>query len=96
MNLTLFMCDIIIITIIYLQSKARKSAKLTLKERIAQEAPDKEYVIGEIVLGTVPGFSPWPATILQISGQTILVEFFGSGDRDYINSTYTKTAGIVN
>lgn len=33
-------------------------------------------MIGEVVLCTVPGFPPWPATIFEIKGQTISVEFF--------------------
>lgn len=56
-----------------------KSSKIQLLERMRTEVPAKEYLINEIVLATIPGYKPWPARILEISGQTIVVEFFGTG-----------------
>lgn len=61
--------------------KVKKGAKLALKGKISKESPNNEYVIGEIILGTVPGYPPWPATILGINEQTITVQFFGTGER---------------
>lgn len=61
--------------------KDRKSSKFTLKERIENENPNKEYVVNEVILATVPGYPVWPARILQIIGQTITVEFIGTGER---------------
>lgn len=55
--------------------------KNALKERIFDEAPDKQFIVNEIVLATVPGYSAWPARIIEINGQTIQVEFFGTGER---------------
>lgn len=52
-----------------------------LKERIITEAPDKEFVLNEIVLASVPGYAAWPARIIDINGQTIHVEFFGTGEK---------------
>lgn len=62
----------------------RRVRMLTLKEKIRNEAPDNEFVVHEIVLATIPGFCPWPARIIQIIGQTIMVEFFGTG-QVYVN-----------
>lgn len=56
-----------------------KSTKLQLQERLQNETPNREYIVNELVLATVPGFAPWPARILNINGQTISVEFFGTG-----------------
>lgn len=68
----------------YQKSKIRttrkSNIKCALKERILKEAPEKEYIVNEIVLGTVPGYPPWPARIIEIVGQTIKVEFFGTGE----------------
>lgn len=61
--------------------KIRKSSKCTIKERISQENPNKEYVVNEVVLATVPGYPAWPARILEINGQTLNVEFFGTSER---------------
>lgn len=61
--------------------KVAKSSKLQLQQRMRNEAPTKEYLIGEIVLATIPGYVPWAARILNITGQTILVEFFGTGQK---------------
>lgn len=55
--------------------------KLTLKEKINREAPINEYVINELVMATIPGYAPWPARIIDISGEIILVEFFGTGEK---------------
>lgn len=52
-----------------------------MKERIDSEALDKCFVLNEIVLATVPGYSPWPARIIDIAGATIVVEFFGTGEK---------------
>lgn len=61
-------------------NKKRRVKNLTIKEKIRIEAPDNEYVIDEIVLATIPGFCAWPARIQQIIGETIMVEFFGTGE----------------
>lgn len=60
------------------KKKVRKSTKI-LQERMLNEAPDKEFLPNEIILATIPGFVPWPSRILQISGQTITIQFFGTG-----------------
>lgn len=52
-----------------------------MKERIDTEALEKCFVVNEIVLGSVPGYAPWPARIIDINGSTINVEFFGTGER---------------
>lgn len=59
--------------------KSRRVKKLTVKERIHKEAIDNEFMPDEIILATIPGFCCWPARILEIIGQTIMVEFFGTG-----------------
>lgn len=59
-------------------SKTR-STRMRLQERIQNESPNKEFIENEIVLATIPGFCPWPARILNITGQTISIEFFGTG-----------------
>lgn len=59
--------------------KRRVKKNMTLKEKIRSEAPANEFVNNEIVLATIPGFCPWPARIIQIDGETIMVEFFGTG-----------------
>lgn len=64
--------------------KVRKSSKFIIKEKIRERNPNKEYMINEVVLATVPGYPPWPARILNINGQTIDVEFFGTGERNPI------------
>lgn len=69
-----------------LKQKQRKSRNLTLKERIDLEALDKFFLLNEIVLATVPGYSPWPARIIGIDGATIKVEFFGTGERCALKS----------
>lgn len=58
--------------------KGRKSTKMQLQEQMLNDAPGKEFLTNEIVLATIPGFVPWPARILNIIGQTITVEFFGT------------------
>lgn len=58
----------------------RSTKQLKLQEKMKMEAPDKEFVLNEVVLAIVPGFSPWPARILDISGVTIKVEFLGTGE----------------
>lgn len=57
----------------------RKSYKKQLEEKIRNEAPGNEFLEGEIVLATIPGYAPWPAKIHQISNETIFVKFFGTG-----------------
>lgn len=56
-----------------------RSAKMLLQERISNESPDREFIVNEIVLVTIPGFCPWISRILNISAQTIAIEFFGTG-----------------
>lgn len=58
----------------------RKDSRMKLKERIRCNAPINEYVKGEIVLGTIPGYAPWPARIREIAGETNIIEFFGTGE----------------
>lgn len=55
------------------QPKIRRVKKLTVKEKIHNESPDNEFMPNEIVLATIPGFCPWPARILELAGQTIIV-----------------------
>lgn len=52
---------------------------MLLKEKMANEAPQKSYLLHEIVLVTIPGFVAWPARIKKIMGETIFIEFFGTG-----------------
>lgn len=59
--------------------QGRRSMKMQLQERILNDVPGKEYLMNEIVLATIPGYSPWPARITNITGQTIMIEFFGTG-----------------
>lgn len=59
----------------------KRHNKLTLKEKISRAAPINDYVINELIMATVPGYSPWPARIIDIIGETIVVEFFGTGQR---------------
>lgn len=62
------------------EKKTRKyKKKLSLKERIHNESPINEFLVNEVVLCTIPGYSPWPARIKDINSQTIFVEFFGTG-----------------
>lgn len=61
-------------------SVRRTRAKpLTLKEKIDNESPLNIYMINEIVLATIPGFCCWPARIVDMIGETIMVQFFGTG-----------------
>lgn len=64
-----------------MNTKSHRTKKLTLSEKMKNEAPDNEFVIDEIILATIPGFCPWPARIIQIIGETITVEFFGTGQK---------------
>lgn len=50
-----------------------------LQEFIDDRSPVHEFVLNEIVLATVPGYAPWPSRIIKIVGETIFVEFFGTG-----------------
>lgn len=59
--------------------KCRKSTKMQLQEQL-DDTPDKEFLVDEIVLTTIPGYAPWPSRILSMTGQTIMVEFFGTGE----------------
>lgn len=61
--------------------KPRRVRKLTIKERIKIDAPDNEFMANEVILATIPGFCAWPARIIQILNETIIVEFFGTGQR---------------
>lgn len=62
------------------KKKPMKRQCKEIKEKIFNEAPSNEYVQDEIILGTVPGYCPWPARILDIVGDTIVIEFFGTGE----------------
>lgn len=53
-----------------------KSYKKQLEEKILYKAPANEFLEGEIVLATIPGYAPWPARILQNLNETIFVQFF--------------------
>lgn len=57
----------------------RKIGRRQLQEKIQQESPSNQFNVGEIVFGSIPGFSPWPARIKLIQHETILIEFFGTG-----------------
>lgn len=59
--------------------KSRKSTKLQLQQQIDNELPNRQYLVDEIILATIPGYAPWPARILKMIGQTISVQFFGTG-----------------
>lgn len=59
--------------------KSRRVKKLTLSEKIRKESPENVFVVNEIVLATVPGYCAWPSRILSIRNETIMVEFFGTG-----------------
>lgn len=61
------------------KKKAEKNFELRLEERIDSKAPKNQFLESEIVLATIPGYSPWPARISYISDETIFVEFFGTG-----------------
>lgn len=58
----------------------RKASRKHLEEKIRNQSPVNEFVEGEIVLGTIPGYSPWPARIISITHETILIEFSGTGE----------------
>lgn len=68
-------------------SEPKRKAKLQLQERLQNEVPSKEYLPNEIILATVPGYAPWPARIIEMVGQTILVEFFGTGQKNLLRSS---------
>lgn len=68
------------------QKRMRKSTKLLLSEQIDRDSPSRQYLLNEIILTTIPGFVPWPSRILKIDGHTILVEFFGTGQRNLVRS----------
>lgn len=56
-----------------------KRISTQLQEFIDIGSPVNEFCLNEIVLATVPGYAPWPARIVKIVGETIFVEFFGTG-----------------
>lgn len=56
-----------------------RNNRLELEERIKFQKPVNHFFENEVVLATIPGYAPWPARILGINGETILVEFFGTG-----------------
>lgn len=62
-----------------IKEKRKGTAKFSLVERINNESPANEYFPDEIVFATIPGYCPWPASILYIEGQTLFVKFFGTG-----------------
>lgn len=43
------------------RKRETRRAKLTLKEKISNDAPHKEYIVGEIVLATVVGVNLKPS-----------------------------------
>lgn len=61
------------------KNEKRRKSQMCLKEKMTIEAPQNNFLIHEIVLATIPGFSPWPARIVNIMDETIHVEFFGTG-----------------
>lgn len=64
--------------------KPKRRANLQLQERLLNDVPSKEYLPNEIILATIPGYVAWPARILEMMGQTVLVEFFGTGQRNLV------------
>lgn len=66
------------------KSQTKRAAQLQLQERLLHDVPTKEYLPNEIILATIPGYAPWPARILEMIGQTILVEFFGTGEKNLV------------
>lgn len=67
-----------------IEKRTRKSTKLLLIEQIDKDSPSRHYLPNEIILTTIPGFVPWPSRILKIDGHTILVEFFGTGQKKLV------------
>lgn len=65
--------------------ESRKKNVMLLQEKMLNDAPKNTYLINEIVLATIPGFVAWPARIKNMIGETIYVEFFGTG-QVYANS----------
>lgn len=63
-------------------------SKMQLSEQMLRDSPAKEYVIDEVILATIPGYSPWPARILSITGRTISIEFFGTGQMYVVQLDY--------
>lgn len=60
-------------------SRARtRTRKLTLAQAIENGSPSNEFVTDEVVLVTIPGFCAWPARIVGILKETLMVEFFGT------------------
>ena len=53
---------------------------MKLEQRINNQAPINELVKGEIVLGTIPGYAPWPARVKEIVNETVFIEFFATGE----------------
>lgn len=43
-------------------------------------------MVNEIVICTISGYAPWPARILDITGQTIAIEFFGTGQINLVRA----------
>lgn len=72
---------------IYLQKITTKSQN-KLKVTMQHEAPINEFIINEVILATIPGYAPWPARISKIIGETIFVEFFGTGQMYEHNQIY--------
>lgn len=56
------------------------NANLSLSEKINRDTPNKQFIIGEVILATVSGYCPWPGKILDIIGETVYVQFFGTGE----------------
>lgn len=58
---------------------SRTISRKQLDTKIEQKSPCNEFLEGEIILGTIPGFAPWPATMVKIVHETIYIQFFGTG-----------------
>lgn len=71
----------------------RKSYGRQLEEKIRIEAPENEFITGEIVLGTIPGYAPWPARIHKILNETIFIYFFGTGQM-YVSIKHAKCISL--
>lgn len=68
-------------------SQTKGKNKLQLQERLLSQVPAKEYLQNEIILASIPGYVPWPARILEMTGQTVLIEFFGTGQKNLVRPT---------
>lgn len=76
------------------EKRTRKTTKLQLQEQIDNDSPSRQCLVNEIVLTTITGFAPWPSRILKIIDQTILIEFFGTGQR-YVQRIHSHEVKFV-